>query len=160
MDFSRPAKAKHGRISLKQVIEESLSLFEHEIKMRSDINISRRLQKSLPSILGNANQLQQVFLNLLANAKNALPKGGNIRISTRLNRKKKNIVIVFKDNGLGMKKKDAAKIFEPFFSLKRTPESSGLGLAICRQIVESHKGSIIVKSTLRKGATFTIKLLI
>lgn len=158
LEFSRPAKSKFERIGLNQIIEEALFLFEQEIKSRSDIKIFRRLPKSLLTILGNANQLEQVFLNLLSNAKNALPEGGDIRVSARLNQKEKTIEIKFKDNGLGISEKSLPKIFEPFFTLKRSPESSGLGLAICKTILERHKGSIEVKSKLKKGTTFTIRL--
>jgi len=104
---------------------------------------------------GNANYLQQVFLNLLINARDAMPGGGTITVATSLTGF--HVAIRVSDNGSGIPKEVQEKIFKPFFSTKGD-KGTGLGLAICSKIVAQHKGEIKVESEVGKGTTFTIFL--
>jgi signal transduction histidine kinase len=110
----------------------------------------------LPKVQANEHQIQQVVLNLLTNAVDAMPAGGTIRVETGLAGTAAFLRIA--DSGLGIGLEARERIFEPFFTTKEEGGGTGLGLAICRQIVEAHKGTIAVSDTPGGGATFEIRL--
>lgn len=156
MDFARNAseEVKMEAVPLKKVIEETTAMVHHEF-VGSGITFTMSLPDDLPPVAGNANYLQQVFLNLLLNARDAMPKGGNIGISTALTGY--HIIIRFSDTGMGIEKSILEKIFRPFFTTKGD-KGTGLGLAVCHKIIGQHKGEIRVESEVGKGTTFTIYL--
>jgi signal transduction histidine kinase len=123
----------------------------------SKVRVSLDLGENLPPIDGNANQLQQVLLNLAINAQQAMPQGGKVNIATRYNGNGYT-VIEFSDNGPGMPETVKQKIFEPFFSTKTPGQSTGLGMAISFGIIRDHKGSIQVESEVGQGAKFIIHI--
>jgi two-component system NtrC family sensor kinase len=156
MDFARNAseEVKMEPVPLKKVIEETTAMVHHEF-VGSGITFALNLPDDLPPVAGNANYLQQVFLNLLLNARDAMPKGGGISISTALTGY--HIIISFSDTGTGIEKDVLEKIFRPFFTTKGD-KGTGLGLAVCHKIIGQHKGEIRVESEVGKGTTFTIYL--
>jgi signal transduction histidine kinase len=107
-------------------------------------------------VLGDDNQLQQVFLNILLNAYQAMPDGGELRITSRL--MEDEIHATFADTGEGISPEDLKHIFDPFYTTKEVGEGTGLGLSISYGIVEQHGGTIETESTVGEGATFVVKL--
>ncbi|MCX6138841.1 MAG: ATP-binding protein [Ignavibacteriales bacterium] len=122
----------------------------------SKIDIVPEYGQDLPLIQGNGNYLQQVFLNLMINARDAMPSGGTIGITTAI--EGASIVIGFSDTGGGIPKELQEKIFEPFFTTKSAGKGTGLGLPICRKIIQQHQGKMRVQSTEGKGTKFIIML--
>ncbi len=112
--------------------------------------------ENLPTIPGSVNHLQQVFLNMLINARDAMPKGGTMTISTEM--KNFHAVIRFSDSGTGISQENMSKLFTPFFTTKEAGKGTGLGLSICNKIVSNHKGDIRAESEEGKGTTFIITL--
>jgi signal transduction histidine kinase len=111
----------------------------------------------------NANQIQQVLMNLLVNARQAMPNGGRVVIKVAPDPQQETIDVVIRDTGAGIAPENLRRIFEPYFTTKTGPDASGkggtgLGLALCRDIIEAHQGRIRVESTLGKGTAFTLKL--
>ncbi|HES59847.1 MAG TPA: GHKL domain-containing protein [Caldithrix sp.] len=144
-------------VDINDVINNSLRLVENQIKRYS--NIELHLQSELPKITGNAQKLEQVIVNLLLNAAQAIEnKEGHIGITTKDNSRNKRIIIQVTDNGKGISDESMKAIFDPFFTTKRDQGGTGLGLSIAYGIIEEHKGKIEVESKLGKGTTFTISL--
>src|SRR5262249_21217523 len=113
--------------------------------------------------IANGNQIQQVLMNLLINARQAMPQGGTILIRLGLDSAGQMVELLVRDTGCGMSPDTMRRIFDPFFSTKSGPDASGkggtgLGLSMCRDIIEAHHGRIRVDSTVGKGTAFTIKL--
>jgi two-component system NtrC family sensor kinase len=156
MDFARNAseEVRIEPVQLKKVIEETTAMVHHDF-VGSGITFAVTLPDDLPPVAGNANYLQQVFLNLLLNARDAMPQGGTITINTALTGY--HIIIRFSDTGVGIEKGVLDKIFRPFFTTKGE-KGTGLGLAVCHKIIAQHKGEIRVDSEPGKGTTFTIFL--
>jgi signal transduction histidine kinase len=111
---------------------------------------------NLPSVSGDAGQLQQAVIALAANAIDAMPEGGLLSISAR--HKGKHVLVEVADNGIGIAPENVAKIFDPFFTTKETGRGTGLGLAVCYGILTEHGGHLDVQSTPGVGTTFTVSL--
>jgi len=156
MNFSRSASEEvtTDPIDVNKAIEDIVMMVQHEFE-GNGIEINQNLAQDLPSVGGNANYLQQVFLNLLINARDAMPKGGTISVCTSLTGFQ--VCVKVSDTGQGIAKELQEKIFKPFFSTKGD-KGTGLGLAICSKIIAQHKGEIQVDSEVGKGTTFTIHL--
>ena len=157
MNFARNVSEEipMSSVSVNRTIEEMVDLVKNEF-LNEKIKIELRLAEKLPPIAGNANYLQQVFLNFLLNARDAMPKGGTITIETEL--KGLNILTRFSDTGTGIEPQHLSKIFNPFFTTKGEGKGTGLGLSICKTIVAQHHGEIQVQSTVGQGTTFTVVL--
>jgi len=160
--FARKSEFEMKELDINQPIEDSLMLLSEQLKVHN-IRLKKELDRNLPRINGDANQLQQVFLNLITNARDAIdslenPDGGEIIVKVMLCQDKKNIKIIFEDTGCGIPGEDLGNIFNPFFTTKSPDGGIGLGLSIVYRIVENHRGSIRVESELSKGATFKIIL--
>jgi signal transduction histidine kinase len=117
----------------------------------------------VPPAMANPNQIQQVLLNLLINARQAMPQGGRVVIKLAQDLESGTVDLIIRDNGCGMTPEVMHRIFDPFFSTKIGPDASGkggtgLGLSMCRDIIEAHHGRIRVDSTPGKGTAFTLKL--
>src|SRR5207244_13535088 len=115
-----------------------------------------------PTPLVVPGQIEQILVNLVLNARQAMPSGGRLRIEVRENRAAETVEVRVSDTGVGIPSEQLRQIFEPFFTTKQPDEygrgGSGLGLSVCRQIIEQHHGRIRVESVVGKGSTFTVKL--
>ncbi len=149
LDYSREIRLELEEYSPKSLIDYVLL----SIKPSSRIKIIDHTE-SFPTIWVDANKIERVFINLIKNAIDAMPEGGTLEISSRQNGE--NVELAFADTGTGMSSDVIAKIFTPLFTTKA--QGMGLGLAICKRVVEAHRGKITVESTLNKGTIFTITL--
>ncbi|HSK74367.1 MAG TPA: ATP-binding protein, partial [Pyrinomonadaceae bacterium] len=137
------------------VIETSLRLASFD-KSFQKLKLNKLLAENTPKVFADNDQLQQVFLNLFLNARDAMPAGGEISIKTGGNNGEVQIEIA--DSGTGIDEKDVKKIFDPFFTTKPTGKGTGLGLAVCYGIITAHGGKIEVSSNENQGTTFLIFL--
>jgi signal transduction histidine kinase len=156
MNFARSATEDVTLVPLAihRAIEDAVAIVRHEFR-GEQIEIDLSCSEELPPVCGNGNYLQQVFLNLLINARDALATGGRITIAAAL--AGSSVRITFSDNGPGIPPEIREKVFKPFFTTKGD-KGTGLGLAICSKIVAQHKGTMTVASETGKGTTFTITL--
>jgi PAS domain S-box-containing protein len=155
LNFSRTSTTEFRPTDLNQVIRDTLSLLEHQFKT-AQIDVYLNLAEELPPIHGNPGKLQQVFLNLLLNAKESMPGGGNLRIATLVNGR---VEAVISDNGSGIAPEHMKRIYDPFFTTKTTPKpgdrrGTGLGLSVSYGIIQEHAGKIQVESAVGAGTTF------
>lgn len=150
--FSRHAEMEARGVDLNQIVEEALSVLKPKLKR---VKVEKRLEK-LPLVWGDPAQLQQVFVNLILNAVQAMPEGGMLTVATGI--EGGGVIAEVKDTGVGIPEEHLGKIFDPFFTTKRVGEGTGLGLSICLGIVERHNGRIEVKSKVGEGTTFTVRL--
>lgn len=155
LDFARHSKPNLERVNINQVIDDALELIEHRTG-NSQVRLIKTYSPNLPTILADANQLQQVFLNILLNAYQAMPDGGELNVITH--QEGDRVCAVFRDTGPGIPAENLKRIFDPFFTTKEVGKGTGLGLSVSYGIVEQHGGTIEVKSDGKTGATFTVKL--
>jgi signal transduction histidine kinase len=158
LSWSRKFELKVEMVELRRIIEEAVLLSSPALQLRK-IRVKLDLAKDCPKIYGDGGYLQQVLLNLINNSMDAMPRGGDLRIETRLVAgAAKQVAVGVTDNGSGMSAETVAHAFDPMFTTKRLGTGTGLGLAICDQIVRQHGGTIEVESTPGKGTTFTLIL--
>ena len=122
------------------------------------VNIIRQLPQDVPAIAGDTNKLQQVFVNMLVNALQVMPDGGQLTIRSSATPDGKSVQVSISDTGPGIPVEIAQKIFEPFFTTKATGKGTGLGLSVSHGIIKQHDGNIELNSELGKGTTFIITL--
>jgi PAS domain S-box-containing protein len=157
LDFSRERKAEDIKdVNINEVIQDSLILIEKELLLKN-IEIKKELDKNLPNITTDKNQMRQVVFNLITNARDAMPKEGTIIISTKSNREKNTVLLSVKDSGSGIPPENLDKIFDPFFTTKEEGKGTGLGLSVCFGIVEDYGGKIWAENNQDRGATFFIE---
>lgn len=161
LGMARNRSANQEATDLHQLVEDTLMLLERELR-KYRIAVDKHIER-IPEAHVNGNQIQQVLLNLLINARQAMPNGG--RLTVRLTHDTENdmIDLVVRDHGCGIPPEKLPRIFDSFFTTKSGPDESGkggtgLGLSMCRDIIESHHGQIRVNSTVGKGTAFTLKL--
>ena len=147
--------------NLGQIFQESLILLEREMT-KYRIRLEKQFE-DVPEAMANGNQIQQVLLNLLINARQAMPEGGTILLKLSHDTDSEMVVMVVRDSGSGIPKDKLPRIFDRFYSTKEGPDESGkggtgLGLSACRNIIEGHQGRIRVESSVGKGTQFTIML--
>lgn len=158
VNFSRESSSELKAVNLNEAVTGVLTFIAYQVEMKK-IKIVRNLESGLAPVLGNMSQLQQVFLHIITNAKNAMPQGGVLKIDSRTKRNAgKHVEIEFTDSGCGIDPKEIEGIFDSFNSAKKSGQGLGLGLSVSRRIIKNHKGRIEVKSELGKGTTFTVKL--
>jgi len=157
LGFARRMEPLRESVDINAVIEQTLSFLENEAKYRN-ISITSQMQQNLPRILSDTSQLQQVFLNILNNAIDAIGKGGDISITTQADLRKKEIRVSIHDSGPGIPKEIEKKIFDPFFTTKNVGKGTGLGLAISYSIIEKLGGTLRLENENGKGASFIITL--
>jgi two-component system NtrC family sensor kinase len=156
LGFSRRLEVTYELLNLNAVVKEVMEFLEKEILFRN-IRLELKLKDELPKIVSDKGQLQQVLLNIINNAVDAVEKGGLIEISTDI--KDENTVSVsVRDNGHGIPKEILGHIFEPFFTTKEKGKGTGLGLSISYGIVQKLGGTILVQSEVNKGTTFAVEL--
>ncbi len=146
---------------LAQLIDDAMVLLDREMN-KYRIRVEREISEAPPALV-NGNQIQQILLNLLINARQAMPQGGRIHIKLDHDTESNMVVLQVRDEGVGIPAEKLPRIFEPFFTTKDGPDETGkggtgLGLSSCRNIVEAHRGRIRVQSTVGKGTAFTILL--
>jgi two-component system sensor histidine kinase HydH len=152
LDFARPENNRMALINLSSVIEQTVSLIDKEF-LSKNIKIKKELSRNLSSVIGSEDQLKQVFLNLLVNARDSMPDGGEINITAR--NANQGVEIEFSDTGCGISEENASCIFEPFFTTKQGGKGTGLGLWICYGIMDRHGGDIKLKRK-EKGTSFML----
>jgi PAS domain S-box-containing protein len=161
LNFSRTSTTEFRDTNLNQVIRDTLSLLEHQFKT-AQIIVDLELAEELPAIHGNPGKLQQVFLNLLLNAKEAMPGGGRRRVATRFTRSDSYIAALVNDSGSGIAPENLKRIYDPFFTTKNVPRAgdrrgTGLGLSVSYGIIQEHAGKIRVESAVGAGTTFHLE---
>ena len=158
LDFCRPAPPKLKSDSIRQCLEDAVSLLESQFR-KNDIRVALSLAQDAPDIVFDNQQIHQVFVNILLNAMQAMPKGGTVRVESRIEqdakKPRRQLCVTISDSGVGIPKEDFSKIFDPFFTTK--PEGTGLGLSIAHKILEQHRAVIEVKSREGQGTTFTLR---
>ncbi len=160
LGFARNGSTRRETTDLAALIEEVLVLTEKDLS-KHQIKVDKRIQ-SRPSAPVVRGQIEQILLNLVINARQAMSTGGRLTIDVRENTKTRMAEIAICDTGVGIPPEELRLIFEPFFTTKKPDEQghggSGLGLSVCRQIIEQHHGRIRVESVVGKGSKFTVKL--
>lgn len=158
LSFARQHPPERKLVRLHPVIDEVLELMAYELRT-SGVQVTKQYATDLPPIMGDAHQLQQVLVNIISNARQAMEgvqRDGEVVIRTALTEGK--VVIELKDNGPGIKPENLARIFDPFFTTKPVGKGTGLGLSLCYGIVREHGGNIVAQSELGRGAVFTLEL--
>ncbi|MDR4508252.1 MAG: PAS domain S-box protein [Candidatus Brocadiaceae bacterium] len=156
MAFSRPYSTNMFNHSLNEVVENSIRFVEHRMKEHG-VSLDKSLQRDLPEIYGDADNISQVVINIIMNAIDSMPKGGVLSIRTGYSdRRRISVQVTITDKGTGIEEETLKKIFNPFFTTKEM--GSGLGLAISKRIIEDHNGIIRVGSKVGKGTIFSVSL--
>ena len=155
LSFSKPDQQEKQAVDLNMVLDEILLLHEKQLQ-ENDIKIKTSFAEGLPQINASKDQLRQVFLNLVSNARDAMPDGGALSVTTAA--EDENVRIEIADNGIGIKEEHLKKIFDSFFTTKDSVKGVGLGLSVCYGFIKDHGGDIQVKSKVDSGTTFTITL--
>ncbi len=154
LSFSRGGLVRFGRVDLRTVLEDTLQLAEPT--MHSALRLTRDLPAEPAYVEGDAGQIQQALTNIILNARDAMPEGGDIHVSVSLTGEL--AVITIADTGPGMDEETRVRIFEPFYTTKPAGSGTGLGMAITYGIIQGHHGDIAVESAPGRGTTFTITL--
>ncbi|HKV63500.1 MAG TPA: PAS domain S-box protein [Candidatus Acidoferrum sp.] len=158
LEFSRPASPQKKPVDLNNLLERTLQLHEHSLR-RNNVEVDFHLPADLPGVVGDANQLIQVFLNLITNAEQAIREVRDSgRIQIRAGRNGKQVTITVQDDGVGIRAEALPKIFDPFYTTKRPGGGTGLGLSICMSIIREHGGNIEAEALPAGGSAFTIYL--
>ncbi|GEM_PF-2449386 len=159
LDFSRSSVSEYEVSDVRAVIEDVLTLTEHQLGLKS-IKVIRQYDDNIPQLSLDRNKMRQVFLNVIINARDAMPQGGAITILSKekVAQGRRMAVIEVDDTGCGIPAESLKKVFDPFFTTKQKSGGTGLGLSISRGIVEMHKGSIHMESESGKGTRVIIEL--
>ncbi len=155
LSFSKPEEEKRRKINVNELLDNVMLFFEKQM-WESNIKIKLNLDQKIPLITASPNQLRQVILNIVTNAKDAMPQGGTLSVETLS--KDESVIIKLKDTGIGIPEGIRDKIFDAFFTTKHKVKGVGLGLSVCYGIIKDHGGDIGVKSRAGKGSTFSIIL--
>jgi two-component system NtrC family sensor kinase len=154
LKFSRVSDSEHVELDLNKLIRETLSLVDPMLRA-SKITLNAQLSPSVPPVYGNQGKLQQVFMNLIMNARDAMPRGGELTLATECENSTVHVEVT--DNGVGIPPDHLTKIFDPFFTTKGTSRGTGLGLAVTYGIIREHSGKIQVQSAVGMGTTFKLE---
>jgi len=155
LNFSRTGAAETSDVDVNRVVEDTLALVSHPL-MTSQIQVVKNLSEGLPAVRGSANKLQQVFLNLFLNARDAMPSGGILEVRTNTHNGSVEIEVV--DTGAGIPREHIHRIFDPFFTTKASGRGTGLGLSVSYGIIKEHAGKVDVRSAPGKGTSFHVEL--
>ena len=155
LTFSKPDQEKKQAVNVNNLLEELTMLHKKQLQ-ENDIKLKQELARDLPPVYASANQLRQVFLNLIANARDAMPDEGVLTIKTHTADEK--VFIDVTDTGTGIKEENLSRIFETFFTTKDSVKGVGLGLSVCYGFIKDHGGDIKVTSQLGQGTTFSVIL--
>jgi len=155
LDFARQTEPQKVLSDINEVTQKSINLISHQASIQN-VKIERKIQPDLPQIMIDVGQIQQVFINILLNAIEAMPQGGILTVSSEI--EDQMVIVGFTDTGIGIPEENLPKIFDPFFTTKKQGKGTGLGLSVSYGIIERHRGKLEVKSQVGKGTTFTVKL--
>ena len=155
VNFGRQSPPSLRLTDINDVINRTLNLVGHSTKGQN-VEVIMELNPSLPMVMADSDQLQQVYTNIILNAIEAMPEGGRLTIRTSAN--KNWLKVEIQDTGCGISPENMRKLFTPFFTTKEKGKGVGLGLAVCQGIIQRHDGRIEVQSKEREGTTFTIHL--
>jgi signal transduction histidine kinase len=160
LGFARHTSTQRETTDIVRLVEEVLLLAEKDLsKHRIQVETKFHDRPTAAIVPG---QIEQILLNLIINARQAMPRGGRLRVDVRENRQSQMVEVRVSDTGIGIPPEQLRLIFEPFYTTKEPDEhghgGNGLGLSVCRQIIEQHQGRIRVESLVGKGSTFTVKL--
>jgi PAS domain S-box-containing protein len=154
LNFSRTGAAEFVEVNLNSVLEETLTLVQHPFKS-AQVNVVKNYTEKLPPVLGSITRLQQVFLNLFMNARDAMPGGGMIEVRTAA--QNGSVEVEVTDTGSGIPPENLHRIFDPFFTTKATGKGTGLGLSVSYGIIKEHAGKVDVRSAPGKGTSFRLE---
>jgi len=155
LSFSKPGEEKRRPIKMNELIEGILLVMEKQMR-ESNIKVETFFDDEIPEVMASTNQMRQVMLNILKNAKEAMPKGGTLTVKT--SKEVNKVLIHIQDTGIGIPEEIRDKIFEAFFTTKQRVKGVGLGLSVCYGIIKDHGGEIKAESEEGKGTTFRIRL--
>jgi two-component system NtrC family sensor kinase len=155
LNFARPERSTFEELSVNDTVLEVVRLFEPQIRGRG-IRVETSLAESLPAVHGHKGKLQQVLLNLLLNARDAVEEGGKVVVSTSLRGGAVSVEVL--DDGVGIAEEDLPRIFDPFFTTKGSGKGTGLGLSISYGIVREHDGEMSVESSPGEWTRFRVEL--
>lgn len=155
LSFSKPEEEKRMPVKLNELIEGILLVMEKQMR-EANVRVTTSFSGEIPEIMASTNQIRQVMLNMIKNAKESMPTGGILNVRTMLSGK--NVLIIIRDTGMGIPDELRDKIFEAFFTTKQKVKGVGLGLSVCYGIIKDHGGQISVESEVGKGTTFIISL--
>jgi PAS domain S-box-containing protein len=154
LNFSRTGAAEFIEVDLNHVLEETLTLVQHPFKA-AQVKVIKNYTEQLPTVLGSITRLQQVFLNLFMNARDAMPSGGMLEVRTGA--QNGSVEVEVTDTGQGIPPEHLHRIFDPFFTTKATGRGTGLGLSVSYGIIKEHAGKVDVRSTPGKGTSFRLE---
>jgi signal transduction histidine kinase len=155
LNFSRTTTAEFGEVDLNRTVEETIGLVRHQLE-KSQIRVALELDREISPVRGNSGKLQQVFLNLVLNARDAMESGGLLTIRSRQDAEAVRIEV--SDTGQGISPENLQRIYDPFFTTKAARKGTGLGLSVTYGIVQEHGGSIEARSQVGQGTTFVLEL--
>lgn len=156
LDFARESKPEKKLYDINAELEKAIKIIERHVNFRN-IKINKNFQENIPQVNVDLNQMKSVFNNLMVNAADAMPGGGELTISTFYSGDGF-VTVSFKDTGIGIPEENLNKIFDPFFTTKEPGKGTGLGLSVIYGIIEKHNGTISVRSKVGEGTEFIIKL--
>jgi len=157
LSFARQRKPQKQEVDLRKVLEESLTLREYDLRV-NNVSLQREIPDDVPSVVADPHQLEQVFLNIVNNALDAMVEGsGSGVLKVRVFKKDAFVCVEFDDSGPGIK--DPSRIFDPFYTTKSVGKGTGLGLSICYGIIKEHGGEIVARNREEGGATIEVRLL-
>jgi signal transduction histidine kinase len=157
LDFARETEIESEAHEVQDLVEDTLRLATNQIKL-SKVKVKGDLAANLPPVYGDRQQLEQVFLNIVLNALDAMPEGGTLGISCSTTRDRERVSVAFSDTGVGIPEQSISDVFNPFFTTKPDAKGTGLGLSVSLGIIRQHGGDIEVRSDLGRGTTFTVLL--
>ena len=157
LEFSRKAEVHTSLVDLNKVLADTLSLVAKQA-LFFNIHVTQRLDPALPPVQADRNQFQQVFMNILMNAVQAMDERGEITIATHFDAGAQRVEVTIADTGRGIPPEQIGRVFDPFFTTKESGKGTGLGLSIAYGIVTTHGGTISVESEVGKGSAFTIRM--
>ena len=156
LSFARESPKEYRQIDLNEVLEAVLALTRHKMELRN-VELVTRLYPDLLMIQGDGRELQQCFLNLIFNAIESMPEGGQLSVISKLDSDKKNAQIGIRDTGYGIPEENLEHIFDPFFTTKGEGKGTGLGLSIAYGVTKNHKGNIKINSKVGEGSSFVLE---
>ncbi len=154
LNFARVTDSELQEVNMNSLMVETLSLLDHQFK-KGSIEVRLELDPSIPKTLGSAGKLQQVFMNLLLNAKDAMPQGGQLDVKTQ--KRSSALLVEIRDSGAGIPQENIKKIYDPFFTTKEVGKGTGLGLSVSYGIIQEHSGRISVESEPGRGTIFKLR---
>jgi len=157
LDFARESEMETEALDIEDLINRTLALASNQIKL-AKVKVKGEIHSDIPQVYGDSRQLIQVFLNIILNALDAMPNGGELSISIYNTQDRENVAVAFTDTGVGIPQHKLRDIFDPFYTTKRSGKGTGLGLSVSLGIVEKHGGEIKVSSQVNQGSTFTVLL--